>query len=225
MGAGQWAAAAELAAQLFGRDGGSDQSLTLRLSALLRAGKGGEAVALAQRHEPRFGPGVKRWLADLDDFGPLQELAGRLLLRGDAAGLWVFEAQAATWPGNAGVLANLALAYRHVGRLADAETTYGRALRAEPAAWLFNDLGLLHKGQGRHGPAVEAFLSGLRREEQPGDSAAGTNLGLLFQRTGRTRGRDPVLDLQRVLRRRPDAALARRLLLDVLDSERRPAPR
>jgi Tfp pilus assembly protein PilF len=120
-------------------------------------------------------------------------------------------------PGREFALANLGLAYRQLGRGADAERTYRQGLALAPRTdWLWNDFGLLLKGLGRLDEAFQAFVSGMKQEANPGDSAAGTNLGVLFQRTGKSGDREPQVDLQRVVASRPDAAMARRLLLDGL---------
>jgi Flp pilus assembly protein TadD len=149
--------------------------------------------------------------------------ADEMLWAGQTApGLWVFEQLAAAYATSPGVIANLALVLRRLGRLAKAEATYRRALELAPDdAVVRSDLGLLLKGRGDHEAAAAAFLTALRCEGPAGTSPAGTNLGVLFQRTGKRRGRDPEADLVAVLRLRPQQSLARRLLLDGLTARAR----
>ena len=212
--------ATDLLAEQWRRSGGNDSLLTARLQALHRSSQTAAAIALARGSQERFGAGVLSFFAGTEDFGAVAGTAGALLLAGETeAGLWVFTAQAAAAAKGTRVfaLANLALARRQLGLFEPAKATYLRALKLSPLDWLFNDYGLLLKGRGRFGESARAFSQGIRNEESPGASAGATNLAVLFQRTGKEWGGNPVPALQRVLRRRRDAAFPRRLLLDILD--------
>jgi len=221
------AAATALFADLHRRHGVDDRSLQLRLIAMVRAGQGRPAIVLAKAQVKSNAGGVQAWLRGgidwlpgASDFGRLAAFGGERLQAGDPDGLWLLASQDEAMRGHPGrefALANLGLAYLHLGRAADAERTYRAAVNIAPGTdWLWNDFGLLLKGLGRFEEAFQMFVAAARQETKPGASAAGTNLGVLFQRTGNARNRDPQADLQRILANRPAAAMARRLLLDGL---------
>ena len=226
------------AIQLFAevaKAGGRDSAmLTFELSALLRGGRGAAAIALARSQNDAHAAGVAnwlrgaiRWLPRTSDFARIAALGGARLRAGDPEGLWLLEAQDRAMdglPGRYFARANLALAFRLLGRDRDAERVYLAAVREAPGeAWLHNDFGLLLKGWGRNDAAAAAYLRAWNAEQSPGSSAAGTNLAVLFLRTGKTRGRVPVVDIATVVRSRPDAAMPRRLLLDLLAARSRPS--
>jgi Tfp pilus assembly protein PilF len=136
----------------------------------------------------------------------------------------VFERQAAAWPDSEFAHANLGLACQGLGRIEAAKAAYARALELAPtASWIWNNYGLLLKGSGEFVGAAAAFETAIAHESVPGESAGGTNLGVLYQRSGDDRGRDPIADLRHVLRQRPEALMARRLLLDALAASVRPS--
>ncbi len=217
----RYRSAARLFSVLRDASRGGDPVVTAMLTSLFRSDGGGrDSVVSAKDGYAKHQRAVHDWLAQPRDFGRLAALGGDLLQRRDPLGLWLLETQEVAMRGRRGrefALANLALAYRQSGDGNKAYDTYGEALKiASHDATLWNDFGLLLKGLGKIGPAFDAFVAGLRAETEPGSSPSGTNLGVLFQRTGKSRGRDPQEDLARVLRKRPDAALTRRLLLDIL---------
>lgn len=160
--------------------------------------------------------------------GAVCEAADLALRRGQHAdGLFVFEAMATATGRDPIALGNWALSLRHVGRAETSEQLYREALRASPEdAGLWNDYGLLLKGQRRDREAMAAFAKSLALDEAaapvgPPTGPAVSNLALM-----QTRGRgvdagvevlpDPQRALAAVVARRPDAMMARRLLLDSL---------
>jgi len=215
---GRFADAAELLELDWRRAGPSAVLLTRRLRALAGAGQARAAVQLARQHESVHAGGVRAWIGDLTTLAGRLADADQLLLQGNTSeGLWMFETLAQVHPGESTLCANLALTNRRLGRLDRAAAGYRVALNLSPsAAWLWTDYGLLLKGQGQPEAAAKAFISGLSKESRPGLSPAGTNLGVLSVRTGDSRGRDPVADVTAVLRARPKARMAQRVLLDLL---------
>lgn len=224
--------AASLFAELHREGPRTDVSLRLELSSLLRSGQEIAAVKMAKAQIAALPLGVYAWvrgqvdwLPRTSDFGRIAALGGTRLRRGDADGLWLLETQDRAMeglPGRYFSRGNLGLAYRLLGRFRDAETAYQAAIREAPKEpWLHNDFGLLMKGQGRDEEAAAAYLRGLAVEPKPGSSNAGNNLAVLFLRTGKRRGREPLEDVQRVVLARPDSAMPRRLLLSLLASRKR----
>ena len=204
-----------------------DAALQLELSALLRGGRGTDTLRLAQELAATHRAGLQTWLRGYvswlprtSDFSRIAALGGAELRAGRGDGLWLLKAQdeaMAELPGRYFSRANLALAYRLLGRFRDAGAAYAEAIREAPnESWLRNDRGLLLKGQGRYDEAAAAYLKALAAEAKPGSGAAGTNLAVLFLRTGKLRGRDPVADTLQIVKARPEAAMPRRLLLSLL---------
>ena len=218
---GSFGDAASLFAEQWDRAGASPELLELRLNALSRAGQEREAVELGQLMEREFDAVVKSWMGTLANYQGLASFAGRLLLAEDPGGLWIFTKLVEAYPGNPRVTGDLALTHRLLGQVEKAERLYGEAILsaagdAGELSTLWVDYGLSRKGRGYLDEAAEAFLAALGHEPQPGQSAAGANLAILFQRTGMDRGRDVVGDLQSSLRLQPESVLPRRLLLDAL---------
>ena len=218
----------ERAADLFGAvvEAGSRSEFDVGylLRSQSRAGRAEALVTAALRFEPVLPAVVRQVLINegaLVRGGGLQ-VADRWLRHGDRArSLWVFRYQAEYGGQSALDLANLALALRHLGEVAESEATYRRALQVAPDdAILWNDLGLLLKGAGRTADAARALLESRRREAPPNTGPATTNLVLLGQRTGRHTLPDAAEALARVLAERPAAALARRAYLDALAARR-----
>lgn len=160
--------------------------------------------------------------------GAVCEAADRALRRGQHEdGLFVFEALSTATGRDPITLGNWALSLRHVGRAEASEHLYREALQASPDdASLWNDYGLLLKGQRRDREAMAAFAKSLALEVAaspvgPPTGPAVSNLALM-----QARGRgadaavvvlpDPPRALAAVVARRPDAMMARRLLLDSL---------
>ncbi|MCA8956693.1 MAG: hypothetical protein KDC87_11520, partial [Planctomycetes bacterium] len=214
--AGDHGMAARLLEVRWRRDGGSAALLGARLEALLRAGDGRGAVALARQQDASFHGAVVAFGRTRGNFGPLMTAGSALLQDGEStAGLWVFELLAEAYPGDVSVLANLALTERYLGRVERAERHYRDALQRAPnTAWVWNHFGLMCKGIGKCDAAADALLRGIAVETTQEEPTIAINLGVLFQRTGNARGRNPVADLAALLRRTPQAPMARRLLLD-----------
>jgi tetratricopeptide (TPR) repeat protein len=221
--AGAHRAAATLFGGIHSAGRGDDRTVTFLLISLQRSGQGRAAAGTARSAHTKYPGGVHDWLVDPRNFVGCAALGGELLQARDPLGMWLLQTQAHAMVGRAGeefALANLALAYRHTGRGAESRAVYQKALKLAPRdGTLWSDYGLLLKGLGDRGAAFQAFTAALQTETEPGSSPAGTNLGVLFQRTGRRRGRDPRADLVGVLAKRPRQSLARRLLLDGLAGE------
>lgn len=160
--------------------------------------------------------------------GAVCEAADRALRRGQHDdGLFVFEALATATGRDPIALGNWALSLRHVGRAEASERLYAEALQASPAdAGLWNDYGLLLKGQRRDREAMAAFAKSLALDVAaspagPPTGPAVSNLALMQARgrgtdAGAEALPDPPRALAAVVARRPDAMMARRLLLDSL---------
>lgn len=160
--------------------------------------------------------GVDRAL--LSQAGSAMPEADRRLRSGDdREGLAVFEALVrasgdATW-----ALANLALAYRHVGRVADAERCYRQALAAEPAdIVVWNDLGLLLRATGRVPEAIQAFRKSYDNDPDPGMGPGITNLVQIGWWAPDVDGASSMDAALAALQKRPEAAMLRRLTVEAL---------
>lgn len=188
-----------------------------RLRTELLGGSPERAVELARAMERTRPEVVTRVLKD-DRGGRLIRGADALLRRGRTElGLWALRRLAAAWDDAPVLLGDLALALRRLGRVEEAETLYRRALAASPDdRLLWNDLGLLYKGLQRWKEAEAAFAESVRREGARPVGSAVTNLVAMDRGADRRVLGDPVEALRRVLRSRPDAAMAQRLLLDLL---------
>ncbi len=184
----------------------------LRLRALLRLERGAEAAFWIRADPPAVATA-----AVLAEEPAAFRCADRLLRSGDARdGVLLFETMARAAPGDPIRLGNLGLTYRHVGWLTEAENAYREALRLGPGddqTW--NDYGLFLRGQGRHDEALAAFRRGLAAEAQPGNGPSITNLMHLSLVRPELLP-PPLPEAARALRLRPDAAMLRRLTLDVL---------
>ena len=217
----RFADAIDLSTQQWEQAGPASDLLALRLASLSGAGMAGPAVVFARQHEKTYPYGVAAWMSGAKKIAARMAEADQLLLSGQtASGVWLFESLRRVYPKEATLCANLALTNRRLGRLDLSEAGYREALELAPTAdWLWTDYGLLLKGQGQLDAAAKAFLEGFRHEAKPGMSPAGTNLGVLAVRVGRDWGRDPLQKVTAVVRSRPRAAMARRVLLDLLSRE------
>ncbi len=193
--------------------------LTLHLRALTALGRLPALVACA-----RAEAGAQRAAVDaalLAGQGLLLPLADAALRRGERAdGEFVFEWLAAIEPADPLRIANHALVLRHLGELGAALQAYGRARELAPQdALLANDLGLCLRAAGRREQALATFwhslaLDGAVPGGQQGDGPAITNLlHVEALQPGAVRP-DPLPLAAAALRRRPDAAMLRRLVLD-----------
>ena len=218
--AGRTKLALELAEQAL--DAGVDASslVTSELRALARLGRVRELVTRARRRARRHGDAVQQ--AFRLEERELLPLAATALRQGDReSGRYVFEQLAALQPPESYRLANLALCLRQLGDAEAALQVYERARHLAPDdIELENDFGLLLRATGQPEAALEAFWRSqqrdlLRPEPLRGRGPAITNL-LHFEalRPGAV-DPDPVPPASAALARRPDAAMLRRLLLDV----------
>ena len=215
--AGRWGPAATVADAAIQAHGPSAARVGRSLESRLHVGRGADTAALARSSQAPFPAAVRQFLGRPQNFVALAQASGKLVQSGDSLGLWLLQAVARVLPNNPYASANLALALRQTGDFAGSFKRYLEALNlGRQHAWLWNDYGLMLKGSGEYEAAGRAFLAALAGEQAPGASAAGTNLGVLFRRTGKARGREAGKDLREVLRQRPDSAMARRLALDVL---------
>lgn len=160
--------------------------------------------------------------------GAACEAADRALRRGQHDdGLFVFEALANATGRDPIALGNWALSLRHVGRAEASEQLYREALDASPKdADLWNDYGLLLKGQRRDREAMAAFGKSLALDVAASSAGPPTGPAISNLALMQARGRgvdagaailpDPQAALAAVVARRPDAMMARRLLLDSL---------
>ncbi|MEQ1634466.1 MAG: hypothetical protein ABL997_18940, partial [Planctomycetota bacterium] len=130
-------------------------------------------------------------------------------------GLWVFSAMAEQLPLAASRLANLALAQRHVGDLHGARRSYERALALapeDPSTW--NDFGLLLRVSGELAAARSAFQRSWNLDAKAGEGPSITNLVIDAVLT--TDAPDPMAQAKQALATRPDAALLRRAVIDLV---------
>jgi tetratricopeptide (TPR) repeat protein len=220
--AGELGRAAALAQESLQAGYRDDFHVELRIRTLACAGQA-EATVVAVDEWSRSHPtAVVRALAQVagEVSGALCEAADVLLRQGQTeAGLRTFAALAEAAQRQPLALANWALALHRVGRVDEAEARYREALTAAPSdADLWNDLGLLLKGQRRDAEAMVAFRRSFELDATPQKAGpAATNL-VLMQRAGRTGG--PAIDVVATLRgglgRSPVSAMVRRLILDEL---------
>lgn len=154
--------------------------------------------------------------------GRLLPMADLALRRGDTArGRFVFEALAAATPDDAVRAANLALCLRNLGELAAAERSYRRARAISPDdAQIENDWGLFLRAIGRRAEALAAFHRSLALDTAVPGGSPGMGPGitnLLHAEALRPGGvdPDPLPGAVQALAVRPDAAMLRRLVLDV----------
>lgn len=191
------------------------------LRALARAGQFAPFVdqALADAATDH-GAGVTAAL--VAEEGRLLPMADLALRRGDTArGRFVFEALAAAAPDDAVRTANLALCQRNLGELEAAERSYRRARELSPRDnQLENDWGLFLRAIGQRAEALAAFRRSLALDTavpggRPGQGPGITNL--LHAEALRPGGvdPDPLPVAVQALAVRPDAAMLRRLVLDV----------
>jgi Tfp pilus assembly protein PilF len=150
----------------------------------------------------------------------LLPLADAALRSGERkVGMWIFRAIAELLPEDAARLANLALAHRHVGQVAEARRVYERALQLAPNdSWTWNDYGLLLRAAGDPAAARAAFERSIACDAKFGEGPGITNL-VVEAAQGRVdaSARAQVLaDASRALLVRPDAALLRRAAIDLV---------
>ena len=130
--ASDYAQCIRLATEAETRAGLSDESLSAALRAMARRGRARALVAKGRRHAPSRRAAVAQAIAAEE--ATLLVMADAALRSGDRdVGMWIFGAIAELLPEDAARLANLALAHRHVGQIADARRIYERALQIAPS--------------------------------------------------------------------------------------------
>ena len=153
--------------------------------------------------------------------GSVLERGGARLRSRGATEVWLFEALVAAYPEDAPSLGNLALANRHVGRVAEAKRLYEQALeRAPEDEILINDYALLFKGTGQFDEALVQLRRSRGFDEQLGMGPATNNLVWLAVRGRSDAIEDPKAALQALLTLRPENAMARRSFIDLILAER-----
>ena len=198
--------------------GPSEALAEWRISARFRAGPARAAVDTALplldgAEELRVG--VDRAL--LMHAGSAMQEADRRLRTGGEGGLAVFEALVRASDNQPWALANLALAYRHVGRVRDAERCYRQALDAAPLdIVVWNDLGLLFRATGRVPEAIQAFRKSYDNDPDPGMGPAITNLVQIAWWAPSADRPAPLAAAVAALQKRPEAAMLRRLTVEAL---------
>lgn len=193
------------------------------LRSSVAAGQGSRFVAVAKSFAGAHAAVVASVLAA--DEERLLPLADATLRSGRIEdGLWVFSALAEQLPLAASRLANLALAQRHAGDLVGARRSYERALACAPEdASTWNDYGLLLRVCGEREKARDAFERSWSLDERPGEGPSITNLVVDAVLT--TDAPDPMARAKQALATRPEAALLRRAVIDlVLERAGSPAP-
>ena len=216
--AADYAQCIRLASEAETRAGLSDESLSAALRAMARRGLARDLVAMGLRLAPSRRAAVAQAIAAEE--AQLLVMADAVLRSGDRdVGMWIFGAIAELLPEDAARLANLALAHRHVGQIADARRIYERALQIAPSdSWTWNDYGLLLRVAGDPIAARAAFERSISCDATFGEGPGITNLVVdAAQNRGDESRRAQVLaDACRALLVRPDAALLRRATIDLV---------
>lgn len=190
------------------------------VAAALRGGAFPAAMATARRHVVGWPDDVRAALAA--DEALVAPAAERAMRQGDVTdGRFAFEQLAAARPQAGYRVANFALCLRQLGEVDEARRQYGLALALSPADLeIVNDFGLFLRAQGDAAGALAAFQQGWRLDLARGPDLrargpAVTNLAHLAA-IGLDAGPGDVLkDASLALAVRPDAAMLRRLALDV----------
>lgn len=169
-------------------------------------------------------------LAQLESL--LLPLADRALREGRTTeALWVFDALVQANPEDGIRLANLALTLRHLGRRAEAAAAYRQAMEVAPNDdQIRSDHGLFLRACGKWDEAAAELRRALVLEATPGAGPAITNLVQMEALRPGSAGGDVVAAAARALALRPDAAMLRRVTLDLLgdrlrNPDKRPASR
>jgi tetratricopeptide (TPR) repeat protein len=132
------------------------------------------------------------WMVPLA--GPLGKMAIQLSRRGNPSGLPILKKINEIWKGQAFASANLALAFRLLGKYSDADRLYAIATKeAKRAPWILNNWGLCKDAMQDREAALSLFLEGAHRgkkegsQKNPGDSSTClTNAALILEQRGRT---------------------------------------
>lgn len=205
-------------ARSIGMDNGRLARITV--AAAVRGGAFPAAMTTARKHVVGWPDEVRASL--VADEAIVAPAAERAMRQGDVVnGRFAFEQLAAARPQAGYRVANFALCLRQLGEVDEARRQYGLALALAPADLeIENDFGLFLRSQGDVAGALAAFqrswlLDLARGPESRARGPAVTNLVHLAA-IGRDTGPGDVLsDASRALAVRPDAAMLRRLALDV----------
>ena len=203
----------------------SDAILTIRLRALARLGRLSAFARIAE----------KRWETSPNAVAAAMQIEERLLLplaakalrtRDRPYGRLVFQYLANLRPVQSYRVANLGLCLRQIGDLDAAFQAYAQGQRLAPEdLQLWNDYGLLLRATGKVEEALAAFRTSVRLDLQRpepmrGQGPAITNLMhaevLHSGRVGlKGEAGDPMPTAVMALKKRPQATLLRRLMLDL----------
>ena len=203
----------------------SDAILTIRLRALARLGRLSAFARIAE----------KRWETSPNAVAAAMQIEERLLLplaakalrtRDRPYGRLVFQYLAKLRPVQSYRVANLGLCLRQIGDLDAAFQAYAQGQRLAPEdLQLWNDYGLLLRATGKVEEALAAFRTSVRLDLQRpepmrGQGPAITNLMhaevLHSGRVGlKGEAGDPMPTAVMALKKRPQATLLRRLMLDL----------
>ncbi len=148
----------------------------------------------------------------------LLPLADRALREGATAdALWVFETLVQADPEDGIRLANLALTLRHLGRRAEAAAAYRQAMEVAPGDdQIRSDHGLFLRACGNWAAASGELRRAMALEAVPGTGPAITNLVQMEVMRPGSVGGDVASAAARALGLRPDAAMLRRVTLDLV---------
>lgn len=199
----------------------------------------GRLDALVQACRDAGGPGQDAAVFVAMDRTQLAQLESQLLPLADRAlregrtdvGLWVFDALVQADPDDGIRLANLALTLRHLGRRAEAAAAYRQAMEVAPKDdQIRSDHGLFLRACGDWPAAAAELRRALALEASPGMGPAVTNLVQMEVLRPGAAGADVAGVAARALALRPDAAMLRRVTLDLLgdrlrNPDKRPATR
>jgi len=207
-----------LASEAESRASLSDGALTAALRARARRGLAREFADMGERLVAGRRAAVTQAIAAEE--AALLPLADAALRSGErTVGMWIFRAIAEQLPEDAARLANLALAHRHVGQLAEARRVYERALQLAPNdSWTWNDYGLLLRVAGDPAASRTAFQRSIACDAKFGEGPGITNLVVeaAQARVEESRRTQVLADASRALMVRPDAALLRRAAIDLV---------
>lgn len=199
----------------------------------------GRLESLVRACRDAGGPGQPAAVFVAMDPSQLAQVESQLLPVADRAlregrtedALWVFDALVQADPENGVRLANLALTLRHLGRRAEAAAAYRQAVEVAPTDdQIRNDRGLFLRACGDWPAAAAELRRALALEARPGTGPAVTNLVQMEALRPGSSGIDAAAAAGRALALRPDAAMLRRVTLDLLgdrlrDPDKRPASR
>ena len=150
--------------------------------------------------------------------GQVLPLADRAMRSGRTEdALWVFDALVQADPDNGVRLANLALTLRHLGRRSEAAAAYRQAMEVAPTDdQIRSDHGLFLRACGNWAQAAVELRRAMELEAVMGAGPAVTNLVQMEVLRPGSSGIDAAGAAARALAVRPEAAMLRRLNLDLV---------